>query len=73
MNRLLGTLFAAATLVACAFAILHSGEYSSMCRHAAAEAAETTEATEATEAVDSLFLDLDTEPLEADLTPALEE
>ena len=70
MNRLLGTLFAAATLVACAFAILHSGEYSSMCRHAAAEAAETTEATEA---VDSLFLDLDTEPLEADLTPALEE
>ena len=70
MNRLLGTLFAAATLVACAFAIPHSGEYSSMCRHAAAEATETTEATEA---VDSLFLDLDTEPLEADLTPALEE
>lgn len=71
MNRLLGTLFAVATLVICVFAILNAGKYSSMCRCTAAEVAETAETAEVTEAVDSLFLD--TELLNADLTPALEE
>ena len=32
MNRLLGTLFALATLAAIAFAILNYGNYTSMCR-----------------------------------------
>ena len=70
MNRLLGILFAVATLVICAFAILNAGKYSSMCRCTAAETAETAEVTEA---VDSVFLDTDTELLNADLTPVLEE
>jgi hypothetical protein len=41
MNRLLGTLFALATLVVIAFAILNIGDYSSMCFEPTASIANT--------------------------------
>ena len=60
MNRLLGTLFALATLVAIVFAILNYGNYSSMCSASAVESAE---------AVDSEQLIIYEEPADKDVIP----
>ena len=43
MNRLLGTLFALATLVAIVFAILNIDNYSSMCSASAVESVEVVD------------------------------
>ena len=68
MNRLLGTLFALATLVAIAFAILNFGNYSSMCSTTDAVDSELTieEETlyEEIQPVDSLTNEVAPEPIE---------
>ena len=60
MNRLLGTLFALATLAAIVFAILNIGNYSSMCSALAVESAEV---------VDSEQLIIYEEPADKDVIP----
>ena len=68
MNRLLGTLFALATLAAIAFAILNYGTYTSMC----ATPTEPATPTDTLEMVDTLNivapLDIATTPLVDDTT-----
>lgn len=71
MNRLLGTLFALATLAAIAFAILNIGNYSSMCFVPDVSTADT-QAVEQTITLDSEPLVEDDEPIECADSTAFE-
>ena len=60
MNRFLGTLFALATIVAAAFAILNYGNYTSMCFSAASADSTTVVDIPAEESAPTVDVDDDT-------------